>query len=178
MSTRQADVVAQLNAALAEAFKDDPAGAVRAHAAVMPIIAKLAEAPVPPGLVGALRECELFVRTLGLESDAARRAAENARTELAAHAVAVVDGLATAGARELAGGLVAQPDTYFIIAAPAWPGGITMPTMDEALDFIARSGGAQTRLATWCEQYQRRDYSVEETRAMVAARSARTQVRA
>lgn len=34
-----ADAVAQLNAALGEALKDDPAGAVRAHAAVMPIIA-------------------------------------------------------------------------------------------------------------------------------------------
>lgn len=32
------DIVQRLNAAIAEAFKDDPANAVRAHAAVLPLL--------------------------------------------------------------------------------------------------------------------------------------------
>lgn len=117
-----ADAVAQLNAALGEALKDDPAGAVRAHAAVMPIITELV-----------------------------RRNAELERS-----AVAV------------------QPDTFFIARCPGWPGGITMPTMDEALRFIAKRADQETCLATWCNQYQRRDYSPAEVRSMIAALQAGT----
>ena len=53
-------------------------------------LAALSEAPSAPvavqALVASLRECELFVRALGLESEIARKVAEDARAALAAHA--------------------------------------------------------------------------------------------
>lgn len=41
------DVVAEVNAALGQAFADDPASAVRAHSAMMPIVMRLSALAAP-----------------------------------------------------------------------------------------------------------------------------------
>lgn len=42
-----ADVIAQMNRALADAFPQDPANAVRAHAAIFPVLRTLTATPIP-----------------------------------------------------------------------------------------------------------------------------------
>lgn len=63
----------------------------------------------------------------------------------------------------------AVPDTYCVLHCPPWPGGIEFKSLSDALDNIREHGNQDTCLATWSDQYQRRDYTAEEVRAMLAA---------
>jgi len=64
-----------------------------------------------------------------------------------------------------------KPDTFFVMHCPGWPGGIEVHpnTLEYALEFIKKHGDEKTALATWRNQYQRTDYSPEQTKAMVDA---------
>lgn len=64
-----------------------------------------------------------------------------------------------------------EPDTFFVMGCPGYPGGYSVypNTMQNALKFIAEHGNEHTTLATWCRQYQRRDYTAQEVRALLAS---------
>lgn len=58
---------------------------------------------------------------------------------------------------------------FFLMGLPGYPGGLALPRMETALDYVRKHGNENTRMATWRSQAGRRDYSVEETRVLATA---------